>query len=113
MELSHTIRAAMRRAAEIALAEERRGGSRNPITCVVAVTWHHEPQKSAYYDGLDLSESGLRIQSPTILPEGMTGRAVFVISAIAFNRPAVVSWCRAVRSSDGRIDHWEAGLRLL
>jgi len=113
VELSHTIRAAMRRAAEIALAEERRGGGREPIACTIAVAWHHEPRQSCHYDGLDLSESGLRIHSSTILLEGMTGRAVFVVGAIPFDRPAVVSWCRAVRSSDGRIDHWEAGLRLL
>lgn len=113
MELSQTIRTAMRRAAELALAEERRDGGRNMISCNVAVTWHHEPHKSVNYEGLDLSESGLRISSPTILPEGMTGRAIFDAGTISFNRAAVISWCRAIRDNDGRIDHWEAGLRLL
>ena len=113
MELSQTIRTAMRRAAELALAEERRDGGRNMISCTVAVTWHHEPNNSVNYDGLDLSESGLRISSQTILPEGMTGRAIFDAGTISFNRAAVISWCRAIRDNDGRIDHWEAGLRLL
>ena len=113
MELSQSIRTAMRRATELALAEERRGGGRNMVSCTVAVTWHHEPHKSVNYDGLDLSESGLRISSPTILPEGMTGRAIFNAGTISFNRAAVISWCRAIRDSDGRINHWEAGLRLL
>ncbi len=113
MELSQSIRAAMRRATELALAEERRGGGRSFVSCNVVVTWHHEPHKTSIYEGLDLSESGLRISSPTILPEGMTGRAVFEAGSISFDRPAVISWCRAVRDSDGRIRHWEAGLRLL
>ncbi len=113
MELSHSIRAAMRRATELALAEERRGGGRHPVSCVVAVTWHHEPHRKATYEGLDLSESGIRVTSPLILPEGMTGRAVFEVGSIVFDRAVVISWCRAIRDSGGRIDRWEAGLRLL
>ncbi len=113
MDLSQSIRTAMRRAAELALAEERRDGGRKTISCSVVVTWHHNPNKSVSYDGLDLSESGLRISSKTILPEGMTGRAVFEAGTVSFDRAAVISWCRAIRDNDGRIDHWEAGLRLL
>ena len=113
MSKEQSIRAAMRRAAELALAEERRGGGRNTITCSVVVTWHHEPHKSQACDGLDLSESGIRISSPLILPEGMTGRASFDIGTDSFNHSVVVSWCRAIRDSVGRIEHWEAGLRLL
>lgn len=113
MDLSHSIRTAMRRAAEQALAEERRGDERVAVACTVTVCWHHEPDRSSTYEGLDLSEGGLRIRSATLLPEGMTGRAAFEVGSVIFNNAAVISWCRAIRDSGGRIDHWEAGLRLL
>lgn len=113
LDLNNTIRTAMRRAAEQALAEERRGGCRNAIACKVEINWHHDPAATCIYDGLDLSENGLRLRSPTVLSEGLTGRARFVIGSIDFDRAAVISWCRAFRDDAGRIDHWEAGLRLI
>ncbi|MSR44304.1 MAG: hypothetical protein EXS15_02970 [Phycisphaerales bacterium] len=113
MELSHSIRTAMRRAAEQALAEERRSDGRLAVSCGVTICWHHEPDHAFTYEGVDLSESGLRISSPTILPEGMTGRAAFEVGSVSFNNSTVVSWCRAIRDAGGRIDRWEAGLRLL
>ena len=113
MELSQSIRAAMRRATELALAEERRGGVRNITPYGVTIAWHHEPHIAQKYEGLDLSESGLRIGSASVLSVGMTGRAVFETGSISFNRAAVISWCRAIRDSDGKINRWEAGLRLL
>jgi len=111
--LTNTIRTAMRRAAEQALAEERRGGCRTPLACPVAIRWHHLPEGDHMYEGLDLSENGLRVRSEGPLSEGLTGRANFVVGTIAFDRPCIVSWCRAFRSEDGRIDHWESGLRLI
>lgn len=113
LDLTNTIRTAMRRAAEQALAEERRGGSRNQIACKVEVCWHHDHENKCTYDGIDLSENGLRLRSPCVLSEGLTGRAKFSIGSIDFDRAAVISWCRAFRDANGRIDHWEAGLRLI
>ncbi len=111
--LTNSIRVAMRRAAEQAMAEERRGGSRNPIACDVMIRWHHDPATVNSYDGLDLSERGLRIRCDHSLAEGLTGRVNFAVGTVAFDRPCIVSWCRAFRDSAGRISHWEAGLRLI
>ncbi len=111
--LTNTIRAAMRRAAEQALAEERRGGCRSPLACAVEVRWHHLPDATHEYEGLDLSENGLRMRSSGPLSEGLTGRANFSMGSIAFDRPCIVSWCRAFRDDEGRISHWESGLRLV
>ncbi len=111
--LTNSIRTAMRRAAEQALAEERRGGCRNPIACDVEVCWHHDPGCTCTYEGLDLSEYGLRLRADKVLSEGLTGRANFSVGSVAFDRPCIVSWCRAFRDDSGRISHWEAGLRLI
>ncbi len=113
MESSQSIRAVLRRAAEQALADERRDNGRRAISCCVSIRWHHSPLTTNSYEGLDLSESGLRIRSATLLPEGMTGRAVFQAGSTSFDQAAVISWCRAVRDESGRIDGWDAGLRLL
>ncbi len=113
MESSQSIRAVLRRAAEQALADERRDNGRRLISCCVSIRWHHSPLTTNLYEGLDLSESGLRIRSSSALPEGMTGRAMFQAGSIAFDQPAVISWCRGVRDESGRIEGWEAGLRLL
>ncbi|MSR29495.1 MAG: hypothetical protein EXS03_07985 [Phycisphaerales bacterium] len=111
--LTNSIRSAMRRAAEQALAEERRGGCRNPVACQVEIRWHHDPEHTTTYDGLDLSENGLRMRSELVIAEGLTGRANFTVGSMAFDRPCIVSWCRAFRDDCGRITHWEAGLRLI
>ncbi len=113
MTTTESLRAVLRRAAEQALADERRDNGRRPISCPVAIRWHHSPLITHSYEGLDLSESGLRIRSTTVLPEGMTGRAIFQAGSIAFDQAAVITWCRGVRDESGRIDEWEAGLRLL
>ncbi|MSR69661.1 MAG: hypothetical protein EXS17_04870 [Phycisphaerales bacterium] len=113
MEPNQSIRAVLRRAAEQALADERRDAGRRGISCSVAIRWHHSPLITNSYAGLDLSESGLRIRSSNILPEGMTGRVMFQDGLITFDRAAVISWCRGVRDESGRIDVWDAGLRLL
>ncbi len=110
---SQSIRAVLRRAAEQALADERRDNGRRPVSCSVAIRWHHAPLVTESYEGLDFSESGLRIRSKTVLSEGLTGRAVFQAGSILFDQAAVITWCRGIRDESGRIDGWEAGLRLL
>ena len=112
MELSQSIRSAIRRATELALAEERRGGGRTQLTCPVDVYWHHRPFELQSYEGLDCSETGLRIRTHAFLMEGLTGRATFWRSGISTTRTVVISWTRESVSASGETI-WEAGLRLL
>jgi len=113
LELSQSIRSAIRRATELALAEERRGGGgRTQLACPVDIHWHHRPFELQSYEGLDCSETGLRIRTHTFLMEGLTGRATFSRDGITETRTVVISWTRESTSTCGETV-WEAGLRLL
>lgn len=96
-----------------ALAEERRGHSRFNVYCHVAVRWHHEPDSVREYEALDLSDTGLRVRTEGILPEGLTGRVRWSdASHHEEDRPLMVVWSRPIHAPDGEISHFEAGLRL-
>lgn len=112
MEFSQSVRAAIRRATELALAEERRSDGRNFLAFPVDIHWHHRPFELQSYEGLDCSETGLRIRTNRFLMEGLTGRATFVREGISTTRTIVISWSREVTSAGGDTT-WEAGLRLL
>jgi hypothetical protein len=112
LELSQSIRSAIRRATELALAEERRGGGRAQLACPVDIAWHHRPFELQSYEGLDCSETGLRIRTHTFLMEGLTGRATFSRAGITSNSAVVISWVRECTTTSGETI-WEAGLRLL
>ncbi|MBM4009290.1 MAG: hypothetical protein FJ285_06830 [Planctomycetes bacterium] len=112
MELSQSIRSAIRRATELALAEERRSDGRTKLTCPVNIHWHHRPFELQSYEGLDCSETGLRIRTHNFLAEGLTGRATFSQAGIPTTRTVVLSWTRESKSTGNDVI-WEAGLRLL
>ena len=112
MEFSQSIRSAIRRATELALAEERRVGGRSQLSCPVDIHWHHRPLELQSYEGLDCSETGLRIRTHTFLMEGLTGRATFSRAGIETTKTVVISWARESTSLSGETI-WEAGLRLL
>ncbi len=112
MEFSQSIRSAIRRATELALAEERRGGGRTQLTCPVDIHWHHRPFELQSYEGLDCSETGLRIRTHSFLMEGLTGRATFSREGVVAIRTVVISWTRESTSPSGEMI-WESGLRLL
>ncbi|MDA1007620.1 MAG: PilZ domain-containing protein [Planctomycetota bacterium] len=96
-----------------ALAENRRGASRFAVFCTVSVRWHHEPQELRQYEAIDLSETGVRVRTDRVLPEGLTGRVRWSSSPKQDeDRPLMVVWSRPIHTPDGEISHFEAGLRL-
>jgi hypothetical protein len=93
----------LRKAMAQALAEDRRDRGRMAIVTDVLVR----------YETLDLSEGGMRIRSSCALLEGMTGRVRLSLpDSPTIDRPAMVAWSRACYDREGRIDHFEAGIRL-
>lgn len=88
---------------------------------------------------VDVSETGARVRTTCCLPHGMTGTALEIVSdhdeapepacmgassrgsarvdgelpltRIPIGRSVTVVWSRAIRRDDGRLDHYEAGLR--
>jgi hypothetical protein len=103
----------LRKAMAQALAEDRRDRGRMAIVTDVLVRWHHDPNKQVRYETLDLSEGGMRIRSSCALLEGMTGRVRLSLpDSPTIDRPAMVAWSRACYDREGRIDHFEAGIRL-
>lgn len=105
-----SVRAALRRAAEAALADDRRLDSRTLTTSVVHVRWHHDPSHPGSHEALDVSEHGLRLRINAPLPEGLTGRVTGVLGGVELDRAAVVAWCRPLI---GGCSSHEAGLRFL
>lgn len=108
-----SVRAALRRAAEAALADERRLDSRAHTAMPVTVRWHHDPSHPGSHEALDVSERGLRLRTHAPLPNGTTGRVAGDLREVALDRAFVVAWCRPVRTPSGSVDHYEAGLRFL
>jgi len=108
-----SVRAALRRAAEAALADERRLDSRAHTATAVTVRWHHDPSHPGSHEALDVSGHGLRLRTHASLPEGATGRVTGALGEVRLDRAFVVAWSRPVRTEGGDIDHHEAGLRLL
>jgi len=103
----------LRKAMAETLAEDRRDRGRTAITTGVLVRWHHDPNKQVSYETLDVSEGGIRIRSTCVLLEGMTGRVRLSLpDTPTIDRPAMVAWCRACYDREGRIDHFEGGIRL-
>ena len=105
-----SVRAALRRAAEAALADERRLDSRAHTAMAVTVRWHHDPSHPGSHEALDVSEHGLRLRINAPLPEGLTGRVTGVLGGVELDRAAVVAWCRPLI---GGCSSHEAGLRFL
>jgi len=108
-----SVRAALRRAAEAALADERRLDSRAHTAMAVTVLWHHDPSHPGSHEALDVSGHGLRLRTHAPLPEGATGRVAGALGEVRLDRACVVAWCRPVRTPSGGVDHYEAGLRFL
>jgi len=108
-----SVRAALRRAAEAALADERRLDSRAHTAMPVTVRWHHDPSSTGSHEALDVSERGLRLRTHAPLPEGTTGRVAGALGELVLNRAFVVAWCRPVRAGSVCAHHYEAGLRFL
>ncbi len=103
----------LRKAMAQALAEDRRDRGRMAIVTDALVRWHHDPNKQVRYETLDISEGGMRIRSSCALLEGMTGRVRLSLpDTPTIDRPAMVAWSRACYDREGRIDHFEAGIRL-
>ncbi|MDA1105404.1 MAG: PilZ domain-containing protein [Planctomycetota bacterium] len=104
---------ALRRAMAAAMAEERRNNTRFSAYCHVTVRWHHELGDAKQYEALDLSETGIRIRTDGVLPEGLTGRVRWSSgNHQEEDRPLMVVWSRPIHSPEGDISHFEAGLRL-
>jgi len=108
-----SVRAALRRAAEAALADERRLDSRAHTARPVTVRWHHDPAHPGSHDALDVSGHGLRLRTHASLPEGATGRVTGALGEVELDRACVVAWSRPVRTQFGGISHYEAGIRFL
>lgn len=88
--------------------EDRRGTERTDLDVEVVVAWHFQPDQSVRYRSLDLSETGMRIDSSTPLLEGMTGVLVSILPrGERIDRAVMVVWCRPKRDGQGH----EAGLR--
>jgi hypothetical protein len=103
----------LRKAMAQAMAEDRRDRGRMAIVTDALVRWHHDPTKQMRYETLDISEGGMRIRSSCALLEGMTGRVRLSLpDSPTIDRPAMVAWSRACYDREGRIDHFEAGIRL-
>ncbi len=103
----------LRKAVAQAMAEDRRDNGRIALVTTVLVRWHHDPTRQPRYETLDVSEAGLRIRSSCSLLEGMTGRLRMNFpDAPLVDRPAMVVWCRTCRDAEGRVSHFEAGIRL-
>lgn len=109
---------------------DRRGGSRRAYEGTIQLLWHHRPHDPIRLETVDVSESGARVRTSCGLPEGMTGTAIeligrplegpggptgdgdeVVLERLLIGRTVTVAWSKAVRRDDGRIDHFEAGLR--
>jgi len=108
----------------------RRASNRRPYEGTIQIIWHHRPQDPVRLETLDVSEGGARVRTTCNLPEGMTGTAVellgrpaegaegnrpgedrIVLERLMIGRTAMVVWSKVVRRDDGRIDHFESGLR--
>jgi len=88
--------------------EDRRGTERTDLDVEVVVAWHFQPDQSVRYRSLDLSDTGMRIESSTPLLEGMTGVLVSILpQGKRIDRAVMVVWCRPKRDAEGH----EAGLR--
>ncbi len=104
---------------------ERRRGDRQDFHGWLVLCWHHRPDQPMRLPTIDVSETGARVRTTCCLAEGMTGSAVEIVPGapagvgddrrdpIPIRRTFAVVWSRAVRRDDGRLDHFEAGLRFL
>lgn len=103
----------LRKAMAQALAEERRDNGRIALVTEVLVRWHHDPSRQVCYETLDVSEGGLRIRHDCALLEGMTGRVRLSLPDVPLiDRPAMVAWSRASHDQEGRLAHFESGIKL-
>ena len=93
---------------------DRRCSPRQAYEGTLLIMWHHRPQAPVRLHTLDVSEGGARVLTTCCLPEGMTGTAIELLGAMdrhLIGRTVTVVWSKAVRRDDGRLDHFEAGLR--
>lgn len=103
-----------RRASMFLESIERRDAGRHLEPGQLVMLWHHNPETTVRYTLLDLSGTGARVQSESLLPEGMTGVALSQQPGdVGVNRIAMVAWSRNIRNSDGQVTHSEAGIRFI
>lgn len=109
---------------------ERRKSPRKAYEGTLLIIWHHRPSTPVRLHTVDVSEGGARVRTSCGLMDGMTGTAVeligrpaegevgnrpgedrVVLERLMIGRSVTVAWNRAVRDENGRLDHFEAGLR--
>ena len=107
-------RSSVRRASAFLEDIERRDTNRPGGFGEFMPSWHHDPSTVGAFEALDTSGSGARLRTDAPLPEGMTGVAVsFQPGNVAIDRAVMVVWSRGIRDAEGRVTHYEAGIRYL
>jgi hypothetical protein len=97
---------------DAATLQNRRNQQRTAASGEIHVAWHHEPGQKRAYGVHDISENGAKISTHCYLSEGLTGLALLHRpSEIRIDRPCMIVWCKAVRDAEGRLEHYEAGIR--
>lgn len=87
---------------------ERRMAERRPLSMEVVVRWHFDPSTPVRYKTIDISATGVQLESAAPLLEGMTGSLHMLVPCEDIPNGAVmVAWSRPSTNGAGYV----AGLR--